>query len=716
MTTLYRLWPDFKSIYINDIYSVSWLDAAPIILILIFLIVFAFISYEIKEIEKRVDIAKKSENPAIELAKINIETPKYNSAKSFVSFWKRILPYNIKELLNKLDQVKVDGDPHPRLMFVLYGIIFLLILLSIARAIFYINRYWFTEHSPFYVLIEHIDIAGLFNGLLGVGLAIIIALIVYNDDKKERDNLNAVAKNLDKNVQFILTNYTALRLVNSFDDRLKAFEEILKIASKDKNDNEFYMMNYSADFGFLRSNNLGILRSNLAKKGNVATNISHKHREYVKHISDLRKKLLDLCGKDPQSVHLSFLDPSFNNKESKTRYQRYIERALDYAAVISWKHSLQALVDKSQLDKLLEKIDQIHNVIYVNYQHDGDTENITDPKIKQDFINLLIRENKRNIDEFIQIPEFKIDLIDRIPFQFIMTKPKEGDGNVSNQSCLITFSNIDAIGENAGVYAFQSSHGPVINNLATIYATYKGQQEDRNCSPELIRWKEFNDFFDLQPDRKVYTVLKFKPLVEETTELHNGVSLADLLASSEVEKMFLHFHEKIAVEQMPKLEYHSHKDDSGNFSIGSFNEFHFENATYFAIGLFGSGTNPLTLSEYIIEKFGNEFLKTARKIPTSTDPEIESNVLYVNGTPYTEIWKLGGSKDTGIIAKLRLTLQKQDVTVFIVGGINHYGTEIITKYFNANWQAIAKQVGKDSFVAVYDIEGEVTTQISFTML
>ncbi|KAA9346320.1 hypothetical protein [Larkinella humicola] len=688
------------------------ISTAFISLVGILLFSFVIISVELRRVYNKYEKAKTNNELHI------IHAPIYNFFINIIAFWKKGTPKTIRKILNDLDNVKNDNISHPRVMFALYSIVDLIFFLTTARIIFYFDHHLLHKYDkdPFYTLVEHIDAAGILNGILGVGIACIIALIIYKDDLTEREKLKNVTTDLQDKVQYLLTNYTALRLVNTFDGRLESFEHILKIQQDNIKTNEFYMMNYSADFGYLRCNNLDILLSSIKEEKDFASEMFGAHENYKKEIIDLRQKLIELCRKNPNSTNISFLDTSSeNSQEGKSRYHRYLSRVFDYATIIPWKR-IKNIQTRKELDTLLIN-DQVTNrmVTYIYFELSSEMQNISKKIVKERFIKFLIQKNNENIEEFNRIPGFSVDRIDRIPFQFIVSKPKIGPGSVKNQSCLITFSNIDAIGENSGVYAFQSSDSDVINNLAAIYNTYKNQQLTRNNSEEFTNWITFIKLFDLNEDSEVYTVLKFKPIDEKEIELHHGVALSDLLAFSEIEKLFLNFHDKLAIEQMPLLKYHSRKDESGRITSNDFGLFSFRRAIYFAIGLFGSAKSESTLAEYICNNFSNGIINLQRKPLEGNEAEKNTLIIKNLGT-FESIWKFNKPEDIGMIAKLQVHINGGNSTFFILGGLNHYGTEKIANYLRDNWLSIAKETEGKPFVKTYKITGNLIEKNGFTFL
>jgi hypothetical protein len=665
-------------------------------LLLVF-VVFVVISVELKIVERKLRKDKDA----------SYDTPIYNSLRNLLSIWRKILPENINKLFENYDTVRPTGGPHPRLMLILYLLIDLMILLIVVRYVFYFFHKEF-EHDALYVLIEHIDVAGLINGLLGIGLAIIIALVVYDQDKNERSpliestiaikestaNIDDITKNLQDNVKYSLNNLTALKPINTFDERLNAFEEILSKAEKD---NDLYIMNYSADFGFLRTNNLRILLDDINfesdSQKNVLDALYNSHQKFGDKIVSLKSKLLRLCDTKRSKARIAFLDNSSVNILRKSHYERYIERALDYSTIVSWAKIKER--DPKTINELYnvlpENVNANDEVVYIDFN----TDEKNDDAVKSEFIKELIIVNERNIKEFKNLPHFGVKAVDRVPFQFMMTKPSSGKSDISNQSCLIIFSNIDAIGENAGVFAFQSGDERVIENLRLIYVTYEKQQSERNVSQERQRWIKFNDFFELERDKAVYTVLKCKALEEKKPEMIFGVSLSDIEASIKINSLFQSMEEKL-----PIAKYHT-KDFVQEKASDDFSNFTFEKAVYFSVGLFGEHNYPLTLSEYIGNHFSNNHVKFVRRESIN-----DKNKIIINGEEFQGIWETDNSVDMGVITKTSTTIKGNAVTVFIIGGINHYGTEKLSEGLYNFWEVLYDYVGDKNFTALYSIDRE----------
>ena len=656
--------------------------------------------------------------------------------------WKQLLPDKFQEFLDKYDGTLPEAvydtyqkkhnkemEVYPRQMLVIYTLIDSVIVLTLLRVLFFIDHTLFGEHDDrFYELIKHIDLAGLSNGALATILTIIIARIVESDHENKQEKLDAnirhikettvvinktnkaiqeTTKNLTEEVGKILSSYTALERKDSFEERLEAYKEVLEMAKKQPN-NCLYFMSFSADFGCLRSQNLSVLMEEEAN-GNPPhqENLKKTFDSFDRTIDALSHDLKYLCADRPKSAFLAFLDVSDDNRPRLSQHQKYLQRVLgsDTAEVTPWQKPGESDDDMEiRLSEYVKKAKLEDVALYIDFENDeqGGTPN-------ENLTKKLVKKNIEKIKE-LKRTKAQVTLLDRMAFQFVLTTPdsKGGVRNRTNQCCVITFSNVDAIGDNAGVYAFQSTDGGTIDNLKNMFDTYQKQQEKRNerSKKKLDEWRSFTELFGIQPERKGYNVLKFKNLKEEVSEMLNGVAMADIGAAFWIQDMFLK-----AEETIPEIKYPISVDGEGkvnDYTDGFFDK----DGTYFAIGLFGENEAPGTLAEYVSRQypdlctFVRRGMAVAPLLSTDGSSELLHNVLVINGKEIVPTWEKGNKKDVALIAKLKLNVRGRNVTVFVLGGINHFGAEQIGRYLAENWQKIHSQVGNKPFFALYDVDLE----------
>ncbi|MBD2705725.1 hypothetical protein IC229_34275 [Spirosoma sp. BT702] len=467
--------------------------------------------------------------------------------------------------------------------------------------------------------------------------------------------------------------------------------------TKSNPDNEFYMMNYSADFGVLRSHNLSIIMEDFDIKelkdidsDRLIGLIREKYFKYDNNLRSIMNSLLDLCNNKNDKIHLSFLDFEDDTKDRQSQYERYLKRAFE-SAQVSRVQDLIARQERSTdaLLKLINEVKHFKEVHYIDFSQERLKESKDESSIKQSFINELFKQNSDNYKRFKQYTQ-NTQLLDRIPFQFIVTKPKgkKVAGDFKNQSCLITFSNLEAIGENAGVYAFQSSDQRVVDNLVDIYRTYANLQKDKRNKNSS--WDKFKSLVDLGSERVLQCVLKFKSINEEHPEFRNIISLSDFQAAARLQHLFEQ--EKV---YLPELNYHS-VSSNGREIVAPFSENFFTTGTYFGVGLFSDAPNELTLNEYMTKNYFSNLFTMVRS------NENHSNILRVKGREFGEIWREDNQRDYGLIAKLRCEINSQNVTLFILGGINHFGTERVADYLYKHWQSLSEKTDGMPFLGVYE--------------
>lgn len=702
------------------------------------------------------EAVKQIDDPSDPSKKIYVKTKTFKILIRIFAFWRGFLPRSVKSFLDKYDaisekDIKDQGErTYPRLMLSIYALITVISVIVFLRYWFFWDPHFFHhflgEHHPIIVAIEHIDVAGLFNGLLGILAAIMIARIVEDENKKEKeelkakikgiddatkdvqkyteeirsstqninsltnkldeningvksstDNINESAKRLQEQIDEIINRFTALKPCNTFLSRIYEINRILDVFEKEPN-NILYVMNFSADLGNLRSQNLGILKEDLSTQRferGAQQELTDNYNKFNRKTRELTNKLLTACETRSNQVNLAFLDMSRENKERKSSYERYLSRALENATIVRVRSE-----SDENLQKLISDSDIARRVTYLDFdstsmrQDQGGLEDV--------FYRNILNSNKESLDK-LSNTKANVQSVERIPFQFFVTKPQTGLGNDQNQSCLITFSNLETFGEHIGVFAFQSSDQRVIDNLEAIYTSYKNQARKEHANAAL--WQNFKSMFDLSSDRVLKTIVKFKPIVERVVEYNNAVSLSDLLAARHIEHMFLK--EKV---YLPELDYNSKEKDNKTLP-GEFNYYYFHSGTYFAIGLFGEGQDPETLAEYIVrQRFSNKndiLALVRRKAPD------ERNELTLRAEKFFGGWKHEAPKDHAIIAKLNVKFFDSEVTVFIVGGVNHFGTEIIADYFCKNWLDLYKRSQGEEFIGLFEIT-QVSNMLSAT--
>lgn len=634
--------------------------------------------------------------------------PNRNLVK-FFAFWKRLFHPHFRNFLSKFDGTAPDEvyesevqaeDVFPRQMLLMYILIDLIALLGLFRIYYFFDHELFEFYQPLSHLIEHVDMAGVYNGLLATILAIIIARIADTENKNQKedlqkrvDRINIATTNIEnldvelrKEVEHIIGSFTALQPKNLYEDRLETQEKILNIAVDNQN-NLLYYMSFSVDFGYLRSRNLSVLLEEAPQGNATFLNIRNAFSHFDAKAEDLWNRLKRFCIDRPHHARLAFLNTSTENRTYTSPYQRYIDRVLDEktATIIPWQqYARDGLQTTPEFDEFIAQAKQEKRAFYVHF--DVPANEVDREKWKRD----IVAKNAHRVNRLGNLGA-SVGKLDRMAFQFMMTTPGNEGGvhNRTNECCLVIFSNIDAIGDNAGVYAFESTDPKVIANLKRIYEVYCEQQTDRDAQNKetLDKWTKFRELFDIGLDRKHFNVLKMKKFEEEVEEMIHGVALADVQAAIYIQNLF-----KGNDEAIPAIQYSK-----------PYNEAFFEQAgTYFAIGLFGENNAPETLAEYVSSHFCRSLLRFhRRKAGQKTD---ETNVLTILERKFSGQWNTGTPKDCAIIAKFKLTVRGNDITMFIIGGINHLGTERISEYLVSNWGELHTKAKDSPFVALYDID------------
>ncbi|MBD2703675.1 hypothetical protein IC229_23725 [Spirosoma sp. BT702] len=162
------------------------------------------------------------------------KTKTFEWLSNIFGFWKKYLPAEFRLFLEKYDTITKENNsedddiitPYPRLMLGIYFLIIIVIFFAILRyCFFWIPEAFGGHESRMRVLTEHIDVAGLINGILGLLAAIMIARIVEAENKKNKDKVEKTTQNiqtatdkieiltgkLSTSVSDIIANFTALK-------------------------------------------------------------------------------------------------------------------------------------------------------------------------------------------------------------------------------------------------------------------------------------------------------------------------------------------------------------------------------------------------------------------------------------------------------------------------------------------------------------------------
>lgn len=614
---------------------------------------------------------------------------------------------------------------HSFIMSLCYILFNAFLVAIIVKIIFIYNPEFFMK--PFYgeygnilyektelsELLLHIDLAGLITGFLGILVGIIVALIVEDENRIERKRTNTTnVKKLEEIIgttQTIINSHTALIPKYKLSERLDSLLDIIKMAQENCGDNEFYVMNFSADFSYLRSHNVKIVLDygGISKKDDLKKISQKSYHSIYQDIDAKNNQILKafeyLIKFRNQPIHFAILGIDKNNSDLKCKYERYLDKVLERAEVSIYAEG----GENSFVSVIPEDITSSKDKVYYSFADREEFKGIDGNE--KDFIKNTLY--KHNINQISKLKDWgfetkKILYLDNIPFQFAISHSK-GNGK---SKALITIANVDEVGSNAGIFGFETTNIEIINNLINIYKVLKTSQRRKSRDFENDRESigSLKKLFNVESNN-CFTILKFKDFPEDKSEpeFYKAVPQSDIKAAVKIREIFQEY-----VNFIPTPKYIGIGED---FVDNDSLFYQSENNTYIIIGLFGSDPNPTTITEHITSKDSRIPIEFVRK-NNSPKKAIYSgicskNTLFVrlnenNWKPYEAIWENTNSGDIAMFAKLKISGK----TVLIAGGLNHYGTERVGVFIKENWKELIREVDDNQFVFLIDIPPRESTE------
>lgn len=670
---------------------------------------------------------------------------------------KKIIPENLRDLLEKYDGDN-EHKGYKTMMAISYVSMYAFVAMIFLKTIFTFYSEIFASHNNplshgmLYEIILHIDVAGIITGFLGILVGIVIALMVEGENIKEKlelkqrtailiDKTELLEKNNtelssltreinDRNFSIsetvkeqsekfqdlikdnksilnvtneIVKNYTALQPKHTLIERLDSLKNILKISIDLHSQNELYIMNYSADFSYVRSHNVEVVLNSFGKGHNDLSKVSKlDYHEYYRKIEKKNRKIYDLFEsvltqyrQNIDKVHFAIMSVNKDNLDLKSKYEKYLEKATERSEIIFYDEvSDDVFVDDIKFPndegKVFYAFAKRHSL--------GFTEKGDQSERKAELVTFLAEHNIKQIETFEGWGYGRERMIemDTIPFQFIVSKSIEG---TSESKALITFANIDGIGKNAGIFGFETTDSKVIANLVYLFKAYQKSQEKRNADFIIEKAKrvKFKQLFNAE-NRDFFTILKFKSI--DKTEFYEAVPKSDIKTAVALRTIFLQ-----NVNFIPVPIYIGIGENFENV------ENIFENhtkATFISIGLFGSGLSTPTVAEYISSIDNTIPFELVRKNMKSSNSKVKTkksdkNTLYIKWddtwTVYEEKWTDDTCEDNALLAKIIF----KNCTIIIIGGLNHFGSECIGAYLLDNWETIGEIVQDKQFMFLFNI-------------
>lgn len=538
------------------------------------------------------------------------------------------------------------------------------------------------EHSMIYELLLHIDVGGILTGILGIIVALLIAIVVEDGNKEHEDELaktidkigNGIEKDLKVKMLEILNSNSTLVPKNSLPERIDSFNKIIKLAIENKDDSEIYSINYSGDFGFLRTHNLDVILQNQSKKYEKLSDIKEKDLFYMyddikqknETVKESLKELLKTFNGIYENLHFATMSLNPINKNFTSTFELFLNKVLDGAEIHIYD-SLKNEYFETNID-LLNRDNTVH-YFFAKSQLTKFDKNKSD---KQNIVDYLHNNSVEKVNHSGFPPENIIQL-ERIPFQFVVCKSKSGK---TPSKALISFTNVDALGDNGGMFGFESSDSKIIASLVAIFKNYEKGQLARNekNNPKISSFLKFQSIFETKNKNEIKTIIKYKEIKENTKEFYQGVPKSDIIASGNLSEIF---RENTNIYPIPIYQLKEKPEEICNPKL---------NNVYLVIGLFSSENRPQTIAEWLSSSKNSKF-ELIRNSPMHNN---KNTIILTdnegNKFDYSEIWTENENQDYGMLAKIK----KENSIYFVCGGINHFGTEKMSEYFKNHWQLISE--------------------------
>ncbi|PLK44426.1 hypothetical protein [Emticicia sp. TH156] len=636
---------------------------------------------------------------------------------------KRISNANFNKLLDKYSSD--ENKDFKGIMIITYTLLYLFFSAFVLKIMFIFFKQLFIDSSTItttggnvqqfvpgalYELLLHMDLAGIIIGFLGILFGIIIALMVDGENRKEKEASFATiydkSHNLLEKTNAIVKNFTAVQPKYTLRERLDSLKSILALSLENEEESELYIMSYSADLNYMTSHNMEVVLNSFGQGNTDISKLSQLdyHKYYRKidkqntEINDLIEKLVTRYRQKSDSIHMAILNTKKDDIEF-SQYEKYLEKGLERADIIYYDQFGEEALSTGSVSLNVED----GNVYYAFAKGINLGFGETIEEKREELKEFLYANNLSQIDKLVDWGYLRENIheFDSIPFQFVLTKSITG---TTPSKALITLTNIDALGKNGGIFSYETTDPKTLANLVNIFNAYSKSQESRDNDARAIKERraKFSNLFNANTINRnnIATILKYKFIDTDNDDFYPGVPKTDIKTAVAIREAF---YETLGIIPLPVYigvgeKYKNVKELIKTRKPG----------VYVAIGIFGSDQNPPTVAEYIINSDNSLPFELVRK---STRPkkieykdESERNIFYAKfadkWVEYEEKWVNDDCADYGIIAKLTLG---DDISVFIIGGLNHYGTEKIGAYLRDAWETIADEVGDNQFLFLYDI-------------
>lgn len=569
--------------------------------------------------------------------------------------------------------------------------------------------------------LEHIDFVGVTVGFAGILIAVVITLVVEEQKEIEDKNLSRAVAQLNaatvttQNVATeILSKYTALELRTTLVERIESITNIVKLCAR--TNNHLYVLNYSANGGYLECHNASVIidegrklenpdkpHERPSRLGNVKIYDFHKWYELLRDDRDrIKKEIKEFAteGGGSTRIHFAVLKTAaVSRTPGENKYERLLDRIFRQETIVAY--------DSQANQKMPMPKESIP--MWDTFTMPSDSKFSSDEELRKDFISHLVKRNVREIKGLVEA-KINIHQLNHIPFQFYASIPPDSDTSTNReQCCLIEFINIHAIGERAGVVAFESRNPDVIKSLKDVFDKVLNEQNTKTA-PESL---------SVDPDtQKLYSLFDLG-----RTQFDFIIKSSDLNPPGEDTKAYNAKVDQTCAEELKDLLWTKLKNVDYPATISpqtARNEIDQAlssrsgiNKTYFCIGVFGN-----ELTDWLSEKTGYFKIETTQASKRMKHISMRTN----DATEWVSLKKDPDDEahDIGLLAKFVLS---ENIAVIVIGGMTGLGTKKLGEYIKTNWKQVCgtlESKGIDlsvngdgfEFVMLFDVNDDLSQGVA----
>ena len=570
---------------------------------------------------------------------------------------------------------------HPKFSFIGICLFYIVTYSFFVKIGYMVLKHYHKVHE--HSVLEHIDIAGLLCGMLGINLSFLITRYVEEIHMEQNENMQKI---IEQTNQEILGQLKSLRPLRSLSERMAVLDNIIQITkdsqkgSEKESHNSLYILDYGASYGHLQSFNTNLIlrEGKNGKKINTWHEYSNLHKEYLKMESDCFDKLLSLKG---GTVNIALLRAKTDAYQID-KYEKLLKKAiLDKKDRIIFPyfendHNQFPIEVQNFIDKGAEVYTlPLANSEVVEYNKSKDKEK-NQKKLKKRLIDKICDDNQKNIEDILKTfdeseypPKRLVNTIaflDYIPFQFFLTA-----SNTSlNQKCLLIFINKEY---DSRTVSYESDSPELIETLKTIYSTLA-----KNFLFKENERKKFLRIFNCNAISPCFVMKKIENSDKHVGENSPLAYFPDFVAYTDIKGLFSDF--KIEATNVM-------------FDVHAISGMNTEHGTYILIGLF---KNKISEALKNLKNDGNDYFRcfTFSRDDIRDKDEIikiakyDKNKNLIKDENLWEQCERDPNNEYALIAKFEIN----GSTYIICGGLRSYGTVIIGRYIKENWAYIVDNV------------------------